>query len=171
MTDAQDPGAREGVPETLPDAFALLARWNYSLAAFYVRRFQRQMELPLRLLQAVSPADLVELRRTFEADLIADYADQASVLHRACADLADAGEGDARADYGAEILKAQQHAAALIEHARAQAERIIARATARAAEIAAEADTAGGPVPPLSRRRPARTRRHEKKPGPKGPAR
>jgi hypothetical protein len=147
MTDAQDSGAREGMPETPPDAFALLARWNYSLVAFYVRRFQRQMELPLRLVHAVSPTDLVELRRVFEADLIADYADQAGVLYRACADVADAGEGDAQADYGAQLLKAQQHAAALIEQAKAQAERIIARAEARAAEITAEAEAAGGPSP------------------------
>ena len=145
MTDAQEPGAREGVPGTLPDAFALLARWNYSLAAFYVRRFQRQMELPLRLVHAVSPADLVELRRAFEADLIADYADQASVLHRACAELAQEGDGDAAAGYGAELLKAQQHAAALIEQAKVQAERIVARATARAAQITAEAEAAEGP--------------------------
>jgi hypothetical protein len=141
MTNAQESGALDGVPTTLPDAFALLARWNYSLAAFYLRRFQRQMDLPLRLVRTTSPADLMEVRRAFETDLIADYADQAAVLHRTCAEAGHTGGAEpSTVDYGGELLKAQEHAAQLIEQAKTQAERIVARAKARAAEITAEAE-------------------------------
>src|SRR5688572_14991777 len=72
MPDPWDTGERlEGAPVTA-DAFTLLACWNYSLATFYLRRWQRQMEMPLRLVRIASPSELVEARRAFEEDLLSD---------------------------------------------------------------------------------------------------
>jgi hypothetical protein len=138
---AQDSGA-------VSDAFTLLARWNYSLTAFYVRRWQRQMELPLRLAGISSPGALMEARRAFEEDLVADYFDQAEALHHTCA---PAAVFEAEPDYRTELLKAQDHARELIEQAKAQAERIIQSARTRADEIVAQA--AEAPAPPPQRRK------------------
>jgi hypothetical protein len=126
---------------TPSDAFALLARWNYTLTAFYLRRWRRQLELPLRLAGSASPGDFVEARRAFEEDLLADYRDQAVALHHACGEALppDAGRG-----YGAELLKAQDHARQLLDQAKAQADRIIASAQARAEEIVAAAGPRSG---------------------------
>jgi hypothetical protein len=126
---------------TALDAFSLLARWNYSLAAFYLRRWQRQLELPLKLAQTASPADLVDVRRAFEADLMADYSDQADALQHACGGSFDeAREGD----YGAVLLKAQVDARDLLEQAKAQADRIVAAARVEAETITAGAITGRG---------------------------
>ena len=146
MAFMEESGAPGGTPQSVSDGFALLARWNYSLAAFYVRRFQRQMELPIKLATATSPSQLVELRDAFQAELVADYSDQAHALHRTCSD----GRLNETADYGGALLKAQEHASSLIEQAKVQAERIIASARARADQIVAEAGTG-----PTSSRRSA----------------
>ena len=135
MAFMQESSAPNGAPQSVPDAFALLARWNYSLAAFYVRRFQRQMELPLKLARATSPAEMMEVRDAFQADMLADYSEQADALHRTCIP----GGTFQPTDYGGALLKAQQDASGLIEQAKVQAERIIASARARADEIVAEA--------------------------------
>jgi cell division septum initiation protein DivIVA len=141
MAFMEEAGVPGGSPQSLPDGLALLARWNYSLAAFYVRRLQRQMELPIKLATATSPSQFMELRDAFQADLVADYSDQADALHRTCSDRGP----NETADYGGALLKAQEHASSLIEQAKVQAERIIASARARADQIVAEAAT--GPAP------------------------
>jgi hypothetical protein len=143
MPSSWDPGERPNGAPAAADAFTLLARWNYSLAAFYLRRWQRQWELPLRLAQSASPADLVEVRRAFEEDLVADYSDQAEALNQTCSDRFAPLEP--RADYVGALLKAQEHARQLLDQAKAQADRIIASARARADEIVAEAATKSPP--------------------------
>src|SRR5204863_7025820 len=135
-------GALAGATQAAADAFALLTRWNYSLTTFYLRRMQRQMELPLRLARAASPAELMELRDAFQADLVVDYSDEAEALHRSCTD-----RGLTEADrYQGALLKAQEHASGLIDQAKVQAERIIASARVRADEIVAEANARPAPA-------------------------
>jgi hypothetical protein len=128
------------------DAFALLARWNLSLTAFYLHRWQRQLEFPGKLLRSTSPDEILETRRTFAADLLADYNEQAESLRQQTRTMPGPGEETTAGDYGARLLKAQQDARTLLDQAKAQAERIIAAARTRAEEIvmAAEAprDTA-----------------------------
>ena|SRR5436190_14209775 len=143
MAFMQESSASSGTPQSVPDALALLARWNYSLAAFYVRRFQRQMELPLKLVRATSPGELMEVRDAFQADLLADYGDQAEALQRTFSGK-HVGASETT-DYGGALLKAQEDASGLIEQAKAQAERIIASANARADEIVAKAGNGGRP--------------------------
>jgi hypothetical protein len=145
MRDFWDSGPHQDAGPGAANAFTLLARWHYSLAAFYFRRWQRQMELPLRLAQSASPADLVEARRAFEEDLVADYADQAEALHQTCHDRLPSPQPET--SYGAELLRAQEDARQLLDQAKAQAERIIAGAHARASEIVAEAAGKGPPGP------------------------
>jgi hypothetical protein len=130
----------------VPDAMSLLARWNVSLASFYVRRWQRQMELPVRLARSASPRDLMEAGRAFEQDLVADYRDQVEALQRSCD--ADEVRRGPHGPYEAELLKAQEHARQLLDQAKAQADRILASARARADEIVAKA----APKSPASRR-------------------
>ena len=137
MAFMQESSAPGGAAHSVSDAFALLARWNFSLAAFYVRRFQRQMELPLKLVRATSPSELMEVRDAFQADLVADYRDQAEALHSSCSP----GAAGPASDYGGALLKAQQDAGGLIEQAKVQADRIVASARARAEEIVAKADS------------------------------
>src|ERR1043166_3837006 len=102
------------------------------------------MELPLKLARATSPAEMMEVRDAFQADMLADYSEQADALHRTCVP----GSTLQPIDYGGALLKAQQDASGLIEQAKVQAERIIA--SARAPRRA---------VPPPDK----------KKPGPRGP--
>jgi hypothetical protein len=121
------------------DAFALLARWNYSLTAFYLQRWQRQLVLPFRLARSASASDLAEIRHAFEADLRADYHEQAQALRHACIGGTPAAAEAGDVTYGAELLKAQEHARHLLDQAKAQADRIVAAAQERADKILAEA--------------------------------
>jgi hypothetical protein len=143
MPNLWDSGERLGGAPGAADAFTLLTRWNYSLVAFYLRRWQRQMELPFHLARSTSPAELVEARRAFEEDLIADYGDQAEALHQTCWETPSPWDPG---DYGGVLLKAQEDARLLLDQAKAQADRIIASARARADEIVAKA--AAKPAPP-----------------------
>jgi hypothetical protein len=133
--DAAHAAAQDAQPAGT-DAFSLLTRWNYSLAAFYARRWQRQYDLMIRLLGVAMPGDWTDLQRRFEGELIADYANQAEAL----AGISKGAQLPDADTYEGSLLGAQEDALVIIEQAKAQAQHIIAEAMARAGTIQAEAE-------------------------------
>jgi cell division septum initiation protein DivIVA len=137
MPDTPDTiAANQDAASAGADAFSLIARWNFSLASFYARRWQRHYDLLVRTLGVAMPGDWEDLRRRFEGELIADYANQAEAL-------GEISHGAALPDvvtYEDSLLGAQADASAIIEQAKAQAKHILAEAMARAEMIQAEAE-------------------------------
>jgi len=139
MSDGQRQSS--GAPDTddgmraITGAVGVVANWNYSMAAFLVRRMQRYWQLPMQMAEAVAPQQLTEVRLDFEEQLLADYAAEAERLWRIV-------HADDRKlppeDYEASILRAQEHAAMIIEQAKAQAQRIVESARAQADEMIAD---------------------------------
>jgi len=118
----------------LTGAAGVLANWNYSMTAFFARRMQRYWQLPLQLAEVVTPHQFTEVRLDFEARLLADYAEEAERLWR----IVHANDRQAPPeDYEAGILRAQEHAAMIIDQAKAQAQRILESARAQADEMIA----------------------------------
>ncbi|MEX0853742.1 MAG: hypothetical protein WD036_10750 [Bauldia sp.] len=136
MSKTQKKPAERDQPEkvgerSLTGGAALLAGWNQSLAEFYLRRFQKYWQYPLQLAEMRSLEDVAQSLVAFEAQLLADYADQAEALQRLA--RSESGRATGRTGhYESRLLKAQHDAALIIEQAKAQAERIIASARSRA---------------------------------------
>jgi hypothetical protein len=121
----------------------MLNQWNTDIASFYGRRMQAYAMLPVNLMLCVSPGDVADAQEDFSRTLMADYRAAAEKLAQAAG--LEAGKtqgGDATQAYAAALLKAQDDARAILEQARAQAQRIIADAEARIAEPhSADGDT------------------------------
>ena len=113
-------------------AMAFLSEWNEEIVQFYIGRYQQYWSLPMQLQSCESLDDLRALQQDFQTSLFEDYRDEAARLSRvvnsACRHLLDEPE----ADYETALLKAQRDAAAIIEQAKAQAERILASARQQA---------------------------------------
>jgi hypothetical protein len=132
--ESPDARSADGAESATTGAAAVLASWSYSLAAFGLLRMQRYWQLPMQMVQAVSPQQLSEVRLDFETQLLEDYAAQTERLwkisHAASRQLPPE-------DYEAGILRAQEHAALIIDQAKAQAQRIVDSARAQADEMIA----------------------------------
>ena len=116
---------------------ALLANWNGSLADFYFRRVQKYWHYPAELAELRSLEEVAGSLLEFEAELLADYADQADELLRIVSGERRQAHGVPGQHYEARILKAQKDAAAIIDQAKAQAERIVDSARSQADEMIA----------------------------------
>ncbi len=126
--------ARTDGSSALAGGAAMLADWNASLGDFYLRRWQKYWQYPLALVELRSLSEMAESLANFERELVADYADQADEFQRITrGERRGTGETPVR-QYEALLLKAQSDAAEIIEQAKAQAERIMASASARASE-------------------------------------
>ena len=108
----------------LENCFSLLSQWNTELAALYGKRTQAVFALPFRLMQCSSSDDLEDLQEDYSRALHRDYREAWDRLGLVFC----AGSLERTETYAATILKAQEDAAKILELAREQAERIVARA-------------------------------------------
>jgi len=137
-------------PETEPSApspVEMLSAWNLEIGRFYLRRYQQYWKLPMRMQSLITQNDFKEVQSEFLADLAEDYRGEAARLSQ-IVDADNAAEptvttevtAEATAEakereYAASLLKAQEDAAAIIDQAKAQAEKILASAHKRAQEV------------------------------------
>jgi hypothetical protein len=126
---------RDAAVSSLTPWLGMLTQWNTDIASFYGRRMQAYAMLPVNLMLCVSPEDVVDAQEDFSRTLMADYRAAAEKLAQATGlEAGKAQGGDATQAYAAALLKAQDDARAILDQARAQAQRIIAEAQARIAE-------------------------------------
>lgn len=120
----------------IASSMGFLSEWNAEIMRFYLHRYQQYWALPMRLQSCRSPDDWHSLQMDFLRKLLEDYQGEASKLSKIAG--ADGGQTDAdlQSAYAASLLKAQGDAAAIIEQAKDQAERIVASAHDRAGEPA-----------------------------------
>ena len=97
----------------------------------YGKRMQEYFVLPLRVMQCTSPDDLVKAQEQFSQDLLGDYRSAAEKLRRAIGANADTGGHE---EYSTRLLKAQEDAREILDHAKAQAKRIVEESEKRSAE-------------------------------------
>ncbi len=144
--DSAAPAGAEASP------LEMLSAWNLEVGRFYLRRYQQYWKLPTRMQSLLTQNDFKEVQSEFFADLAADYRGQAAKLAE-IAGAHGAAHGQATAptsaetaerEYAASLLQAQEDAAAIIDQAKAQAEKILASAhkRAQAAEPAKPAEPA-----------------------------
>jgi hypothetical protein len=112
----------------------MLSRWNMEIASLYGKRMQEYCMLPFNLMLRVSPDDLADAQDDFSETLLADYRAAAEKLTDAFgAGTRKTSGNEATEAYAAVLLKAQEDARNMLDQARAQAQRIINDAEARAA--------------------------------------
>lgn len=133
---SRHPSAGEEADPALP-ALAFLTHWNMEIMTLYGKRMQEYCMMPFSLMLCTSADDFTDLQDKFCATLQADYATAAGKLALAVGD-ADEG-GSATENYASVLLKAQEDARAIIEQARAQADRIMEAAKSRTQTQTAEA--------------------------------
>jgi hypothetical protein len=109
----------------------LLESWNLELAGFYTRRFQECSATFFNFMLCRSLEDVADTQQAYARRLIEDYRAMARTLTRVV-------EGETAADYAAALLRAQQDAGEILAQAKAQAERIVEAAEARARGSAAD---------------------------------
>jgi hypothetical protein len=114
----------------LENCFSLLSQWNNELIALYGKRTQEIFALPFSLMQCISPDDFEDLQEDYSRVLRRDYREAWDRLGLVFC----AGSMECTETYAATILKAQEDAAKILELAREQAERIVARAHLHAHE-------------------------------------
>jgi hypothetical protein len=107
----------------------LLFAWNTEITRFYLNRCQQYWLLPSRLLSCAAPADVQTFQAEFLRKLTEDYRDLATKLLQIAGRPAQSFEKAAQEHYASTLLKAQRDAAAILDQAMAQADRI--RASAR----------------------------------------
>lgn len=112
-----------GKPADMPAAMALLFGWNMELSRFYLHRYQQYCALPTSFLSCISLEDLRTRQAEFLQQLMNEYRIGAQRLSRIA--HPDGTVADLSTDYAAELLKAQEDAAAIIDQAKVQAKRIL----------------------------------------------
>jgi hypothetical protein len=118
-------------PDTSTDdaqPIEFLFAWNTEIARFYLNRCQQYWLLPLRLLSCAAPADLQTFQVEFLRKLTEDYRDLATKLLQIAGLPTQSLEKAAQEHYAATLLKAQRDAAAILDQAMAQADRMRASA-------------------------------------------
>ncbi len=155
--DAAPPSSSQDMSNDVAAMMNFLSEWNEGIVQFYASRFEQYWSLPMQLRSCESLDDLRALQQDFQASLFEDYRDEAARLSR----LADAAckrlDMEPEHGYEAALLKAQQDAAAIIEQAKVQAERMLASAR-RQVEVptaVAEAATAAEAAKQASARKRA----------------
>ena len=111
-------------------AVELLVNWNYGMTEFYARRLRKYWKYSVELMGMRSFDEVAQSLASFEAELLSDYAEQASEFERIASGKSRPDVAPSQ-DYEARLLKAQKDAAAIIEQAKAQAARIVSAAEAR----------------------------------------
>jgi len=154
--DAAPPSSPQDTNNDVAAMMAFLSEWNEEIVQFYVSRYQQYWSLPMQLQSCSSLDDLRALQQDFQATLFDDYRDEAARLSRVVNAARKDLEPQQGTDYEAELLKAQQDAAAIIEQAKVQAERILASAREQA-EAPAEA-VAAAEAAAAAKETPARKR-------------
>lgn len=133
-SDAQS--ARPTVTDTeFTQALEFLSHWNSELMGFYARRFQQYGVLPLRLLTCASVSDLKALQHDFLQQLADDYRDEAAKLSQIAATPKLGTDASGTTNYAESLKKAQADATAILDAAKAQAERIVASAEEKACAL------------------------------------
>ena len=138
--EPHDDSVDRGAERALMTGAALLADWNYSLAGFTLQRMQKYWQLPFDLARLSSLDQIAQVQQAFEAQLMADYADQAEKLWQIARGEPRKSPGAPSQDYESGILRAQKDAALIIEQAKAQAQRIIEAARSHAEQPILEAE-------------------------------
>ncbi|MCP5075605.1 MAG: hypothetical protein GY947_20235 [Rhodobacteraceae bacterium] len=110
----------------------LLSAWNAEISRFYLRRYQQCWKLPLRMQSLLTQNDFRGLQSDFFAELLEDYRNEALELSQIMSTNSERKASASESDYAASLLKAQEDAAAIIDQAKAQAEKILASAHKRA---------------------------------------
>ena len=112
-----------------------LQRWNMELTTFYAQRYLQYAALPMRLFSCRSVAEFEALQKDFLEQLAVDYRREAAKLSWISGAAAEDLDASAVAEYAARLQKAQQDAAAILEQAKAQADRILMSAENHAARL------------------------------------
>lgn len=115
-----------------------LFEWNSEIARFYLRRYQKLAMLPLRLHGCHTQEDVRTLQTELSQELIEDYRFEATKLSQIAFGARLHSDNQVENAYAASLSKAQQDAAAIINLAKEQAERI--RASAAEDTVRAEQD-------------------------------
>ena len=118
-------------PDTSTDdaqPIEFLFTWNTEITRFYLNRCQQYWLLPSRLLSCAGPADLQTAQIEFLRKLTEDYRDLATKLFQIAGRPTLYPEKVAQEHYAATLLKAQRDAAAILDQAMAQADRMRASA-------------------------------------------
>lgn len=107
----------------VPSSIAMLFGWNMEMAQFYFRRYQQYCTSPVGFASCKTLEDVQHQQAEFLNCLMADYRENATRLSM----IAHVNEPAKSADaaYSAKLLQAQEDAAAIIEQAKAQADRIL----------------------------------------------
>ena len=105
-----------------------LLEWNSEITRFYLRRYQKLAMLPLRLHGCRTQEDIRALQTELSQELIEDYRFEATKLSQIAFGARLHSDNQAENAYAASLSKAQRDAAAIINLAKDQAERIRASA-------------------------------------------
>ena len=112
----------------LPSSIAMLFGWNMEMAQFYFRRYQQYCTSPISFAACKTLDDVQHQQAEFLNCLMADYRENATRLSMIA--HIDQPVKSADAAYSEKLLQAQEDAAAIIEQAKAQADRILRSAQA-----------------------------------------
>jgi hypothetical protein len=135
MTKAKEPPVTAPHQHTMPDvpsSIAMLFGWNMEMAQFYFGRYQQYCTSPVQFMACKSMEEVQVQQAEFLQKLMQDYRENAGRLSRIA--RMDQPAKSADEAYSAKLLKAQEDAAAIIELAREQAERILKAAEKRTAK-------------------------------------
>lgn len=119
----------------LTQSITFLFDWNAEITRLYLFRCQQYWMLPLRLRSCFTPAETQAVQADFLHRLIEDYRDAAARLSQIADVPKQPSEPAPKAEYARILLKAQEDAAAIIDQAKAQADRILASAQERAEQL------------------------------------
>ncbi len=130
--DAGPPSLPQDTSYDVGASMAFLNEWNAEITQFYLKRCQEYWSLPGRLQSCELMDDLRAVQQDFQHALVEDYRDEAARLARVVRATSKRLNPEPETDYETALLKAQRDAAAIIEQAKDQAERILASARKQA---------------------------------------
>jgi len=129
---------QESQKSEIGSVIEFLCDWNAEITRFYMHRYHQYWLLPWRLQTLESPNDLHVLQADFQRKLVSDYRQLSFSLTRIVDAVVKESAMAPDQSYATSLLNAQRDAAAIIEQAKSQAERILASAEGHAAAMRQE---------------------------------